>query len=377
MSDPRSASLTIYPRLAAIQAALRPAGVDLLALAVTNNLRYTLSGFAPTADERFCALLIGPDQVAFVVPELNAAQVRASVNLPLYSYDDAVGPQGALDAALLSVDAGRARAALADEQMWADQLLTLQEALPAARFGRAGLVISPLRSRKDSTEIEALLSVADTADAGVEAVLAAIAHGMSERELAAVASEAMRRVGAETVEFATVASGPHTAMPHHHSDERLLERGDVVLIDIGSSMDGYCSDITRMAIVGGAEPDPDYKKVLNLVEVALRAAIAAARVGVPAHAVDDAARGVIAAAGYGEYFVHRTGHGLGRSGHEPPYLTASSDTILESGMVFSIEPGIYLPGRFGVRLEEVVHLDSAGAHVFSGLPRAVHVSGSY
>ena len=372
MNDPRAVSLTVYPRLAAIQAALQPAGSDLLALAVTDNLRYALSGFAPTADERFCALLIGPDKAAFVVPALNAAQVRASVNLPLYTYDDAAGPQGALDAALLSVDAARARAALADERMWADQLLTLQESLPAVRFGRAGIVIAPLRSRKDSSEIEALLSVADTADAGVEAVLAALAPGISEQELAAVAAEGMRRAGAEAVEFATVASGPNTAMPHHHAGPRLLERGDVVLIDIGSRMDGYCSDITRMAIVGGADPDPEYAKVHEIVEDALRAAIAAARTGVPARAMDDAARGVIVAAGYGEYFVHRTGHGLGISVHEPPYLTASSDTILESGMVFSIEPGIYLPGRFGVRLEEVVHLDSAGAHVFSGLPRAVH-----
>jgi Xaa-Pro aminopeptidase len=190
-----------------------------------------------------------------------------------------------------------------------------------------------------------------------------------------IAGTAMRRAGAEEIVFATVAVGPHSALPHHHADATALQAGDVVLIDIGSRLGGSCSDITRMAIVNGAPADPEYARVHAVVEEASRAALAAARPGAKARDVDAAARDVIAAAGYGDNFVHRTGHGLGLSIHEPPYITSANDLVLESGMVFSIEPGIYIAGRFGVRLEEIVYLDADGAHVLSTLPRTARFCG--
>jgi Xaa-Pro aminopeptidase len=207
----------------------------------------------------------------------------------------------------------------------------------------------------------------------VEAVFAACRPGVTELELVEIAGAGMRRAGADETVFALVAAGKHGALPHYHSDSTALQPGDVVVVDIGSKLKGYCSDITRIAIVGGAPPDAEYARVHAVVERASEAALAAARPGVRARDVDAAARQVIADAGYGEYFIHRTGHGLGLSIHEPPYITSTSDLVLVSGMVFSIEPGIYLPGRFGVRLEEIVFLDAQGAHVLSALPLAVRV----
>ncbi len=364
--------ITQYPRLAGIQAALAPAGIDLLALAVTDNMRYALGGYAPQGDERFCALLVTPAALAFVVPALNAEQARAHTGgLPMHTFADAEGPDAALGAALQALGAQGARSVAVDEEMYADHLLTLQAALAGATYGRAGVVLAPLRSRKDADEIARMQAAAATADAGVEAVFVACKPGVTELELADIAAAAMRRAGAEEIAFTAIAAGPHSALPHHHPEPYALQPGDVVAIDIGSKLRGYCSDITRMALIGGAPPDAEYARVHAVAEEAVRAGLAAARPGVPAREVDAAARNVITAAGYGEYFVHRTGHGLGLSIHEPPYITGTNETLLEEGMVFSIEPGIYLPGRFGVRLEEIVYLDAAGAHVLSTLPRAV------
>jgi Xaa-Pro dipeptidase len=362
---------TYQQRLAAIQAALPAAGIDLLALAVSDNLRYALGGYAPTGDERFCALLLTPSDRAFIVPSLNADQVRAHADVPMRTYQDAEGPQVAITAALSALGANAPSAIAVDEEMRADHLLVLQAICPSATFRLAGTVMAPLRGRKDADEIAKLQAASATADAGVEAVFAACRPGITELELVDVAGSAMRRAGAEEIVFAAVAFGPHAALPHHHSDSTALQPGDVVLVDIGSRLNGYCSDITRMAIANGAPPDAEYARVHAVLEEASRAALAAAQPGARAREVDAAAREVIANAGYGDYFIHRTGHGLGISIHESPYITSTNELVLEAGMVFSIEPGIYLPGRFGVRLEEIVYLDDEGAHVLSTLPRAV------
>ena len=372
MSETRET--THMPRVAAIQAALGSAGVDLLALAVTDNMRYAFGGYAPHADERFCLLLATPVRVAFVVPALNADQARMHIDLPMHAYADAAGPDAALRAALDALDARNSHTVAIDEEMQATHLLTLQAALPDATYERAGMVLTALRGKKDADEIARLQAVAATADAGVAAVFAAIRPGITELELGEVAGAGMRRAGAEGTAFAIIGGGPHSALPHHAPDGYTLQPGDAVVIDIGSKLNGYSSDITRMALVGGAPPDPEYARVHAIVEEAVRAGLAAARPGVLARDVDAATRGVITDAGYGDHFVHRTGHGLGLSVHEPPWITATSETVLEDGMVFSVEPGIYLSGRFGVRLEEIVYLDATGAHVLSTLPRTVHVS---
>jgi Xaa-Pro aminopeptidase len=168
-------------------------------------------------------------------------------------------------------------------------------------------------------------------------------------------------------EFTSVCFGENGAFPHHHSGERVLKANEAVLIDIGGRSDGYPSDMTRVAFCG--EPSAEFRKVHAVLERAVSAAVAAAKPGVPAKTVDKAARDVITDAGYGEFFLHRTGHGMGIDIHEPPYITATAETILEEGHVFSIEPGIYLAGKFGIRLEEIVILRGNRAEVLSDLPR--------
>ncbi len=360
-------------RLRALQHAITESGVDLLVLAVTDNMRYTLGGFAPHPDERYCALLLTDAHQLFVVPAVNADQVRSHAQVPIQTYQDEHGPSAALTLAIKAMGLPERPRIAVDEEMRADHLLELQSALKDASFGPASPIVGPLRSVKDPDEIAVLRAAAATADAGIDAAFAACEPGISELELVAIASAAMARAGAEETVFATIGAGSHSALPHHQSDGTTIRAGDVVVADIGSRLRGYCSDITRMAIAGGALPDAEYARVHAVVEEASRAAQSAARPGVPAREVDAAARKVIADAGYGQYFVHRTGHGLGLSVHEQPYITATSDVMLLPGMVFSIEPGIYLPGRFGVRLEEIVYLDDGGAHVLSDLPRAVRM----
>jgi Xaa-Pro aminopeptidase len=358
-------------RLEPIQTAVRSSGIDLLVVAVSDNMRYALGGYAPHGDERLCVLLVTAADIAFVVSTVNADQARLHVSMPIFTHADEDGPVRGLSEALAAVKATGAATIAVDEEMRADHLLVLQSVCPAASYRLAGDILAPLRSRKDGEEIARLQAVSATADAGVEAVFAACKPGATELELADIASAAMRKAGAEESVFTHIGAAAHTALPHHASSSTALQAGDIVNIDIGGRLQGYCSDITRMAIVDGAPPDAEYARVHAVVEEAWRAAHAAARPGARARDVDAAARKAITDAGYGEFFIHRTGHGLGLAIHEPPYITSTSDLVLEEGMVFSIEPGIYLPGRFGVRLEEIVYLTAEGAQVLSTLPRAV------
>jgi Xaa-Pro aminopeptidase len=341
------------------------AGCDLLALPPGDDLVY-LTGYSPMRDERACFLLMSADREALLIPQLNAAQAESRLRLPMFTYTDAEGSRGALVAALQSLQDRFAAIAVGDD-MRADHLLLLQDAAAGARFLAASRLLTPIRMRKDPAEIALLRRAAATADAGVRAAAEVCRPGASEREVAEAAGAAMRAAGAGGVAFAIVASGPNSAFPHHETSSRRLRVGEPVLLDVGGRLEGYCSDITRMVFLG--EPTPKYREVHAVVEDAVRAALAAIRPDVPIAEVDRAARGVIARAGYGEFFVHRTGHGLGLTTHEPPSIVDSETTPLEAGMVFSVEPGIYLPGEFGVRLEEIVVVTQQGPQVLSRLPR--------
>ena len=222
--------------------------------------------------------------------------------------------------------------------------------------------------RKDELEYASLKENAAIADQAMLAGSAAIRPGMSELEVAAIIERKFKDQDT-AMKFAIVAAGPNGALPHHHTGSSILELGNGIVIDIGGQKGEYSSDITRFAVLG--EPSKEMVKVHGIVNEAVIGAMEIAKSGIMAREVDQAARGVIAKAGYGEYFVHRTGHGLGIEIHEPPYITASSETILETGMVFSIEPGIYLPGKFGVRLEEIVILREDGPEILSSLPRDI------
>jgi Xaa-Pro aminopeptidase len=356
-------------RLERIRAELGEGGARALALAPSDNLLYAV-GFAPTADERAQVLLLTADGAALVVPSLNAAQTAGHVpGVPIFSWRDDEGPRGAFEAAVASLGGQLAEVAV-DPEMRAETLLQLLE-VTGGRAVSGAAVLRAAREIKDADEIAALQRSSDTADHAMKAAFAACASGASEAEVAVAIAAAFREAGADAVSFTIVGAGANGAFPHHHTSGRVLEVGDAVVIDIGGKLDGYSSDITRMVHIG--EPSARYREVHGVVERAVQAGMAAAKPGATCADVDRAARTVITEAGFGEQFVHRTGHGLGLSIHEPPWIMAGEDVPLRTGMVFSIEPGIYLQGEFGIRLEDIVHVTETGCERFSSLPREVHV----
>jgi Xaa-Pro aminopeptidase len=357
-------------RLAALRTRMGETGIDVGAIAPGSHMDWLL-GFHPHPDERPCLLLIGPEKETFLMPALNAEGTREDTDISFHPWSDDEGPEGALMAALADIGATGAKKVVLDETMRADFALLVLDNLPGAGHAFTTETLGALRMVKDQSEYEALKMNAGIADRAMLKAFAAIAVGKTEREIAEVAKAHFASEGASP-SFWIVGGGPNGAFPHHQSGERKLQEGDAVVIDIGAKKASYPSDITRMVVVGHAPEG--YEEVHAVVEKAVQAALAAARPGVKAKEVDAAARNVIADAGYGEYFVHRTGHGIGIDGHEPPYITATSESVLEEGMTFSIEPGIYLPGRFGIRLEEIVILRADGPEILSTLPRDLHVA---
>ena len=357
-------------RLAALRAKMRKHGTDLVAVGPGSHMDWLL-GFHPHPDERPCLLLVGPEKETFLMPGLNAEGSREETDIEFHMWSDADGPHSALASALAATDAVEAQNVVLDETMRADFALLLLDMLPGADHAFTDETLGALRMRKDATEFANLKMNAGIADRAMQKAFASIRPGMSELELASIIKDRFAEEGA-TPAFWIVGAGGNGAFPHHHTGVRKLEEGDAVVIDIGGRKDGFPSDITRMAVVG--RPPEGYGQIHTIVEKAVQAALKAARPGVKAREVDAAARRVIEDAGYGEYFVHRTGHGMGIDGHEPPYITSTSETVLEEGMVFSIEPGIYLPGRFGIRLEDIVILREDGPEILSSLPRDVHVA---
>ncbi len=343
--------------------------IDLLAVSPGDDMRYLL-GYSPLADERPCYLLVGRDLAAFVVPSLNAAQAAAHITVPIFTYTDADEPGAAVAMARKALGGGSPSVLAVDDTMRADFVLVLTASYPDARVGLASEVLAPLRMRKSPEEIEALARSGRHADQAVRDAWAACRAGAVELEIADAAAASFRRSGSQEVLFTLVASGPNGAFPHHHAGARALRPDEPVTLDLGGRLGGYASDITRIAYLG--MPSRRYLEVHQTVEAAVAAALAVIRPGVPLGDVDRAARGVIERAGFGEYFTHRTGHGLGLSAHEPPSVTHLNTTAIEEGFVFSVEPGIYLPGEFGVRLEEIVRVTRDGARILSELPRDVH-----
>jgi Xaa-Pro aminopeptidase len=304
-----------------------------------------------------------------VVPGLEAARVEPRPDeftiRPWGETDDPV----AIVAALLPDDL--IRVAIGD-QTWALFLLRLQAAVPKANFESATPITRELRMRKGPEEVAALAAVGAAADR-VAATLAGMHWiGRTERELSAEISAGLRREGHDRVNFAIVGSGPNGASPHHSAAERVIEAGDVIVCDFGGTMDGYCSDITRVVSVG--PPSAEVEATWSVLRAAQQAAFERVAPGVAAQEVDRAARAVIAAAGFGEYFIHRTGHGIGLEEHEEPYIVEGNDILLEEGMAFSIEPGIYLPGRWGIRLEDIVVVEGSGGRRLNNAPRDLVVA---
>lgn len=356
-------------RLTKLRAAMAAEAVDLVALGPGAHMAWTL-GVRPHGDERPLVACVTQADVGFLMPALEADSARQQTDLPFFTWEDAEGPDAALAKLLDAFGLHGAQALVLDETMRADHAALIQDALPGVARQFTASTVGRLRMRKDAAEYAALKANARTADVAMQAAWAAMAPGMTETAVAEIARAAFTEQGAVPL-FTIVGAGANGAFPHHHTGANVLQADQAIVMEIGGGMDGYSSDITRMAILGDAPEG--YAEVHAIVDAAVEAALAAARPGVPARAVDAAARGVIAESGYGAYFLHRTGHGMGVEVHEPPYLTGASETLLEEGMVFSIEPGIYLPDRFGIRLEEIVILRADGPEILSELPRDAHV----
>jgi Xaa-Pro aminopeptidase len=351
-------------RRRACQERLRAVGADALVLFPGHDLYY-LTGFDETPGERHLLFFL-PDEgePAFLVPELYGEQVRETSRIrDVRTWADEAGPEDQLDALVAELDLGGR--VLVDDAMHARFTLDLRAAIDA-EFGLASEALAALRARKGEAELDALARAGAVADRALEEVRAmgSDAVGLTERDLA---EEIERRLAAagESVAFETiVGSGPNGAKPHHARGERTIEPGDPVVLDFGArvgteSGPGYPSDQTRTIVFDGRPPAP-FPEIHETVRAAQAAAVETVAPGVPAGAVDAAAREIIEAAGYGEQFVHRTGHGVGLDVHEGPYIVAGNDRPLEEGMVFSVEPGIYLPGEFGVRIEDLVVVTEGG-----------------
>ena len=358
-------------RLANLRTRMAETGTHLVALGPSSHMLW-LADLSPHGDERPVMLLVSETFAGFLMPALNVDSAHQHTDLPFFPWTDAEGPGKALADLLAATGIPASPSVVLDETMRADFALLLLDALPGATRRFTGDTVGWLRARKDEGEYARLKKSALLNDLAMEAGFAALREGVTEIEVATTIREFYRDNGA-TTEFCSVCFGSNGAFPHHHTGTTPLRRGDAVLIDTGGRIDGYPSDMTRVGWYG-SEPE-GFAEVHAVLNRAVEAALAAARPGALAREVDQAARDVITDAGYGPNFLHRTGHGLGLDVHEPPYITATSDTMLDEGMVFSIEPGIYLAGRFGLRLEEIVIIRHGRAEILSAMPRdAVVVS---
>jgi Xaa-Pro aminopeptidase len=348
-------------RIARLQAVMREEGVALAVLSWTDQMRY-LTGFAEHGHKRFLALFVPAEgEPAFVSPSLNAQQARANPAgvQTVLAWEDSQGWHDAVRSLFEAFRIPESAAVLIDDELYSVHLLGLQALRPDLRCRPADETLARLRSIKTPEELDAMQRAADLIDAIGEEAIGALRTGMTEVELQEVIYAAFKREGTRASFTPLICFGANCAMPHHHSGDTRLERGDVVVIDIGCVIDDYASDITR-TVAFGTPRDPDAMKVYEIVSQAHWAARAAVTPGATCESVDAAARAVIEAAGYGPQFMHRTGHGIGLSGHEPPYILGGNTTPLAPGMCFSVEPGIYLPGRFGVRIENIVTVTQEG-----------------
>lgn len=354
-------------RLDRAAAALQRADVDALLVGPGADLRY-LTGYHASESERMTLLVVRSDgRRTLVVPTLERPRAEASGlpgTLDLVDLGETTDP---FRRATELVGSRRRRLAAGD-RMWSMFLLGLQQAMPEAEWVRASTVTSPLRMVKSPRELDALRRAGQAIDRVHARVPDMLRPGRTEVEVARDIAEAIVEEGHDEVAFIIVGSGPNGASPHHEVSTRIIEDGDPVVVDIGGLVDGYASDCTRDYVVG--EPPDGYADAHGALEAAQEAACAAVRPGATAESIDAVARRRLTDAGYGSCFIHRLGHGIGLEVHEDPYLVEGNDLALEPGMTFSVEPGIYLPGRFGMRIEDIVAVTQDGVERLNTRPRS-------
>ncbi len=373
--DGTSADLHPADRLAQAAAAARAAGLSALLLTPGADLRYVTGYDAQQLERLTCLALPAGGSAAspfLLVPRLEFPAAQASpagrLGLEIVPWDETADPY-----ALLAGRLGRVEQVGLSDQMWAMMVLRLRDVLPGARQALASQALRGLRARKTPAEVAALRQAGAAIDRVHDQVPGWLRAGRTEHEVAADIAEAIIAEGHARVDFTIVGSGPNGASPHHEASDRVLAEGDAVVVDIGGTMpSGYCSDCTRTYAIG--TPPPDFARYYQVLKDAQEAACAAVRPGVAAEAVDAAAREPIAAAGYGEYFVHRTGHGIGLEVHEHPYIVAGNAEPLVPGNAFSIEPGIY-PGPHGARIEDIVVCTEQGCERLNNATRELVVVG--
>lgn len=344
-------------------------GIDTVVLVPGANLRY-FTGLEFHLSERPILAFIGPHGLALVLPELERPQLAAHPDLSprVFPWSDEAGYAGAFRAAISELGLREQRLGIDALTMRAGELLSLLAEAPGLQVRRAETGLAAVRAVKEPEELDAICEAVTLSERALERLLPEVRAGWSEVQVASRLTELLTAEGSDGHAFPPlVQSGPNSALPHGGPTERTLRAGEPLLIDYGGRKRGYPADITRTMFCG--EPEAELRRVFEVVSAANRAAIAAVGPGVAMQDVDRAARGVIAAAGYGERFIHRTGHGLGLEVHESlPQLAEGVETPLEPGMVMTVEPGVYLPGVGGVRLEDVVVVTEGGSEVLTRLP---------
>jgi Xaa-Pro aminopeptidase len=372
--DMRAPLETLTDRLARARSAARAAGVDAMLVTPSPDLRYLL-GVAAASHERLTCLMLPADgDPALVVPRLERPGLEgtpvAELGLEIADWTDADDPYRLVADLLRRQGPSPRRVALGDA-MPAAHVLRLRDAVPGSEQVLASPVLRELRMRKDAAEIEALAEAAAAIDRVHARMGEWLQPGRTEAEAGAGITAGIVAEGHTEAAFVIVGSGPHGASPHHDVSDRVLAPGDVVVVDIGGpTAAGYHSDCTRTYSIG--EPAAgDVAGTYAVLHAAQDAAVAAVRPGATAAQVDAAAREPITEAGFGDHFIHRTGHGIGLEVHEEPYMMGGNDLVLEPGMAFSVEPGIYLPGRWGARIEDIVVVTQDGVRRLNNRPRAL------
>lgn len=355
------------------RAARAAADAGLAGLLVTPGPDLTwLTGYQPTAiTERLTLLVLAPGRPpTLLVPTLERPDAESAAGAPaltMTDWTDGADPYGAASG-LMTPDG---RYGVSDAA-WALHLLGLQRTRPTSSYVALTDGLPMLRAVKDAHELDRLAAAGAAADAAYLDILHVAFAGRRETDVAADLAGLLRKHGHSQVDFTVVGSGPNGANPHHEAGERVIEAGDTVVLDFGGLKAGYGSDTTRTVHVG-PNPPAEVRAVHEVVRRAQQAAFEAVRPGIACQDVDRVARGIIEAAGYGPYFIHRTGHGIGVTTHEPPYMVEGETRPLVPGMCFSIEPGVYLPGRFGVRIEDIVTVTGDGGRRLNNTDHALQV----
>ena len=343
-------------RLERVRREMSARSIDAVLLSVGHDLPY-LTGYHAMPLERLTLLVVRIDSTPrMLVPRLEVPRVVPQPGVfEVVAWNETDDPVAMAAKMLVG-----AKTIAVGDQMWARFLVELLQHVDGARFVRAVDVVGALRAAKDHEEIEALRLAGAAADRVALELQSGLIPlvGRTEAEVSADISSRLIREGHDVVNFAIVAAGENAASPHHHPSDRVIKKGEIVLCDFGGTMNGYCSDITRCVFTG--EPTAEVRDAYAVLQRAHQAGVEAGRVGGTCESVDAAARRIIDEAGFGEYFVHRTGHGIGMEAHEEPYMVNGNRTPIVAGHAFSVEPGIYIPGKWGMRLEDIVVATASG-----------------